>query len=460
MNHSGEDNFNTRYGGTTGEIAVFTDSSRASNLQPPQDQDAPHWQQLGYQHIWMPYCQMQTSPLPLPVVATDEVYLFLADGTRLIDGMASWWTACHGYNHPHILDAMRDQLTKMPHVMFGGINHEPALTLAARLADLAPGNLNRVFFSDSGSVAVEVALKMAVQFWRNRGVEGRHKFVAFQHAYHGDTTGCMSVCDPVNSMHSHFKGFLLEQYSHAVPETANQLKQLESLLAAKQSEIAGVIVEPLVQGAGGMKFHSATALADIRRLCDKFNLLLIADEIATGFGRTGSMFACEQADVVPDIMCVGKSLTAGVLGLAATIATDHVFAAFQSDDPTHALMHGPTFMANPLACAAANASLDLFESEPRLEQVRVIEDALQNQLEPCRTIDQVVDVRVKGAVGVVQVRDLHHIEELRASFVREGVWLRPFGDMIYLTPPLTISPEQLTDLCDAIVRVVRTWSNW
>ena len=398
---------------------------------------------------------MQTSPLPLAVVATEDVYLILEDGRRLIDGMASWWTACHGYNHPHIVQALQDQIARMPHVMFGGINHEPALKLAARLAAIAPGDLNRVFFSDSGSVAVEVALKMAVQFWRNRGVAGRNRFVSFEHAYHGDTTGCMSVCDPVNSMHSHFDGFLLQQYSHSVPKTATDFDRLAALLKSKQSELAGVIIEPLIQGAGGMKFHSPATLASIRQLCDEFDLLMIADEIATGFGRTGTMFACEQAEIVPDIMCVGKSLTAGVMGLAATLATDRIFDAFLSDDPTNALMHGPTFMANPLACAAANASLDLFESEPRLEQVAVIEDIMRKQLEPCRAIDRVVDVRVKGAVGVVQLHQLDRLEELRAQFVNAGVWLRPFGDMIYTTPPFTISPSQLTTLCDAIVRVVR-----
>ena len=414
----------------------------------------------GYRHVWMPYTQMQTAPLPLPVVATEGVYLTLADGRKLIDGMASWWTACHGYNHPHIRQAVEEQLRVMPHVMFGGINHEPALRLAARLAQLTPGNLNRVFFADSGSVAVEVALKIAVQFWLNRGVTGRTKFVSFQNAYHGDTTGAMSVCDPDNSMHSHFKGFLLEQYSHPIPQTEAEHAAFESFLTSKKNEIAGVIIEPLIQGAGGMKFHPPESVSRIRSACNHQNVLLIADEIATGFGRTGTMFACEQAEVVPDLLCVGKALTGGTLSFAATIATDEIFDAFLSDNPTHALMHGPTFMANPLACAAANASLDLFETEPRIQRAKSMDGELSQLLAPCREIDGVIDVRTKGAVGVVQVRRLHNLERLRARIVEEGVWLRPFGDMIYMTPALSMTPEELRTLCEATVRAVQEWSTW
>jgi adenosylmethionine-8-amino-7-oxononanoate aminotransferase len=425
-----------------------------------EKQSPPAWQQSGYRHVWMPYTQMQTAPLPIPVVATEGVYLTLADGRKLIDGMASWWTACHGYNHPHIRSAVEAQLRVMPHVMFGGVNHEPALRLAERLAKLTPGDLNRVFFSDSGSVSVEVALKIAVQYWLNRGVSGRTKFVSFQHAYHGDTTGAMSVCDPDNSMHRHFKGFLLEQYSHPVPQTDDEHSAFEAFLATKNSEIAGVIIEPLIQGAGGMKFHPPESVARIHSACRRQNVLLIADEIATGFGRTGTMFACEQADVVPDILCVGKALTGGTLSLAATIATDEIFDAFLSDDPSHALMHGPTFMANPLACAAANASIDLFETEPRLERALAIERELAELLAPCRNLHGVVDVRSKGAVGVIQVNRLHHVERLRSRLVEEGIWLRPFSDMIYMTPALSITPEELQTLCEATVRVVQEWSTW
>lgn len=420
----------------------------------------PPWQQAGAPFVWSPYTQMKTSPLPIPVVATEGVYLILEDGTRLIDGMASWWTACHGYNHPHIIAKVTEQLQRMPHVMFGGVHHEPALRLASRLAKLLPGDLNHVFFCDSGSVSVEVALKMAVQYWLNRGVTGRAKFLSFRHAYHGDTTGAMSVCDPVNSMHSHFKGFLLEQFTHAVPQNDAEFNELDRFLREKRDTLAGVIIEPLVQGAGGMKFHSPAALATLRQLCDAHGLLLIADEIATGFGRTGTMFACEQASIVPDIMCVGKALTAGTMSFAAAIATDRVFEAFWSDDPGCALMHGPTFMANPLACAAANASLDLFESEPRLTRVAEIELQLAKGLEPCREFAGVVDVRTKGAIGVIQVAELHHLERLRAAFVAAGVWLRPFSDIVYMTPPLTISNDELDTLCNAVREVVGRWATW
>jgi adenosylmethionine-8-amino-7-oxononanoate aminotransferase len=401
---------------------------------------------------------MQTAPLPCPVVATEDVYLILDDGRRLIDGMASWWTACHGYNHPHIRAEVAKQLERMPHVMFGGIHHPQALRLAERLAKRLPGDLQHVFFVDSGSVAVEVALKIAVQYWLNCGERGRSKFVCFRHAYHGDTTGAMSVCDPVNSMHAHFKGYLLEHYPREIPQTSIALSEFRSFLAEKRNELAGVIIEPLVQGAGGMKFHSPEALAGIRHACDEAGLLMIADEIATNFGRTGSMFACDQADIVPDIMCLGKALTGGTMSFAATVARNHVYEAFLSDNPTTALMHGPTYMANPLACAAANASLDLFETEPRLEQARAIERQLTEELSACRDVPEVVDVRCRGAIGVIEVTELHDVNALRADLVRRGVWLRPFGNMIYMTPPLTIRSEPLSELTRATVEAVRASS--
>lgn len=408
-------------------------------------------------NLWMPYTQMHTSPAPTRVVATDDVYLILEDGRRIIDGLASWWTACHGYNHPHVRQAVQAQLETMPHVMLGGITHEPARRLAERLAALAPGELDHVFFSDSGSVSVEVALKMAVQFWLNQNVSGRHRFASFRNAYHGDTTGAMSVCDPVNSMHSHFKGFLLEQFPQPLPRTEEESREFERFVKERRDQLAGVIIEPLVQGAGGMKFHSPDTLRRIADVCKRQNVLLIADEIATGFGRTGTMFACEQASVVPDIMCVGKALTAGTLSMAATIATREVFAAFLSDKPSHALMHGPTYMANPLACAAAHASLDLFETEPRLAQVAEMQTRMQELLEPCRSLAGIVDVRVQGGVGVVQVEELFNLDQLRASFVQEGVWLRPFADMIYITPPFTIG-HRIEPLCEAICYVVKAWA--
>ena len=409
--------------------------------------------------VWQPYTQMKTARPPICVASTEDVYLVLDDGRRLIDGLASWWTACHGYNHPHIRTAVQAQLKTMPHVMFGGILHEPAQKLADRLAKLLPGDLNHVFFSDSGSVAVEVAMKMAVQFWLNQGVSGRNRFVCFENGYHGDTTGAMSVCDPVNSMHSHFKGFLLEQFPRSLPTGEEQVAQFSEFLGQRRDDVAAVILEPLVQGAGGMKFHSPETLANIAAACRKHDVLFIADEIATGFGRTGSMFACEQADVVPDIMCIGKALTGGTITMAATIGTDRVFSKFYSDELHHCLMHGPTYMANPLACAAANASLDLFESEPRLEQAADMEASMKRLLEPCRSISNVVDVRVKGGVGVVQVEELYEIARLRAEFVSEGVWVRPFNDMIYITPPLVIG-DRIEPLCKSVCQVTERWSGW
>lgn len=407
----------------------------------------------------MPYCQMQTEPMPLPVVATEGVHLVLADGRRLIDGMASWWTACHGYNHPHIREAVERQLQVMPHIMFGGLQHEPALRLANRLAAILPGDLNRVFFSDSGSVAVEVAMKMAIQYWRNSGDEKRRRFVCFENAYHGDTTGAMSLCDPVNSMHHRFRGALLEQFCRPIPHSPDEADEFDRFLKTHSHEIAGVFLEPLIQGAGGMKFHYAETVRAIRDACDRHDVLFIADELATGFGRTGEMFAVDAAGVVPDIICLGKALTGGTLGLAATVATDRVFEEFLSDDPANALMHGPTFMANPLACAAANASLDLFETEPRLERARETERELRDGLEPCRNLPGVIDVRSRGAVGVVQVEQLHHLPELRAAFIEAGVWVRPFWDIVYLTPALSMASGELRSLCDAFVDVVSSWAN-
>lgn len=433
-------------------------SNRRATFLPQESQPMPDWQIAGREFIWMPYAQMQTEPLPMPVFGTDGVHITLADGRQLIDGMASWWTACHGYNHPHIADAVQRQLTTMPHIMFGGIHHEPALQLAQRLAELLPGDLNRVFFSDSGSVAVEVAMKMAVQFHRNRGDADRSRFVSFHNAYHGDTTGAMSLCDPVNSLHGRFRGTLLKQFSRPIPTTDGDFGEFESFLAAHAAQIAGVFLEPLVQGAGGMKFHSPETLRRIAEVCRRQETLFIADELATGFGRTGSMFAVEQANVVPDIICLGKALTGGTLGLAATVATDRVFEAFLSDDPTFALMHGPTFMANPLACAAANASLDLFEREPRMARAKEMEAELRTALEPCRGLPGVVDVRCKGAVGVVQVERLHHLTELRQSFIDAGAWVRPFWDIIYLTPALSMTTDELRTLGDTFVDVVRDWA--
>jgi adenosylmethionine---8-amino-7-oxononanoate aminotransferase len=416
----------------------------------------PAWYEAGLAHVWLPYAQMKTVRPPLPVVHTQGCRIVLADGRELIDGIASWWTACHGYNHPHIREAVEHQLARMPHVMFGGLAHEGALTLARRLAALMPGDLERVFFSESGSVAVEVAMKMAVQYWLNRGVRTRKTFLAFKGGYHGDTTGAMAVCDPDAGMHALFHGLLPEHYVVDLPQDEESTATFEGTLERHSDELAGIIVEPLVQGAGGMLFHDAATLQRLRAAADRYQLLLIFDEIFTGFGRTGSMVACETAGVVPDIITVSKALTGGTLPLAATIARRHVFDAFWSDDSMHALMHGPTFMANALACAAANASLDLFEREPRLRQVAEIADALERGLAPCRGLPGVRDVRVKGAIGVVELERIGDLDRLRARFVEQGTFIRPFGNIVYLTPAFTITEEELAMLTGAIAKVLST----
>ena len=416
---------------------------------------SPDWYATGIERTWLPYAQMKTAAPPLAVVATHGCRIMLADGRELIDGIASWWTACHGYNHPHIRAAVERQLAEMPHVMFGGMVHEPALTLARRLTELlAPSGLDRVFFSDSGSVAVEVALKMAVQYWINKGVRGRNKIVAFRGGYHGDTSGAMAVSDPEGSMHAAFRGLLPEQILVDLPVDAESAAALDTVLAQWADKIAAIIVEPLIQGAGGMRFHDPGVLHTLRALADRYELLLIFDEIFTGFLRTGAMFAFQDAGVAPDIVTLSKALTGGTLPLAATVASRKVFEAFWSDDPTKALMHGPTFMANPLACAAANASLDLFEREPRRDQVAKISAALRYGLEPCRTLPGVKNVRVKGAVGVVELDHIENLNALRQRFIAEGVFVRPFGTVIYLAPAFTIAEDELGSLIDAIRRVL------
>jgi adenosylmethionine-8-amino-7-oxononanoate aminotransferase len=406
------------------------------------------------QALWRPYTQMQTASAPLEAVRTQGAHIHLADGRVLIDGVASWWTACHGYNHPHIAAAMARQLAQMPHVMFGGFTHAPAERLAARLAAMLPGDLNHVFLSDSGSVAVEVALKMAVQLWLNRGVAGRTKVLGFRDGYHGDTLGAMSVCDPDEGMHARFGGWLPRQVFADLPRTPAQAAALDALLSERGEDLAAVIVEPLAQGAGGMRFHTPEVLADLARIVRRHGLPLIADEVFTGFGRTGAMFACEQAGVVPDIICLSKALTGGTLALAATVATTEVFEGFLSDDPAFALMHGPTFMANPLACAAANASLDLFETEPRLAQVAEMAQRLEAGLDPCRGLQGVVDVRVMGGVGVVQLARTPDREALKRAFLDRGVWVRPFGDIVYLTPAFIMGDDDLARLTDAVADIV------
>lgn len=415
----------------------------------------PGWHAEWLEHVWLPYAQMKTVSPPLPVVRTHGARIVLADGRELIDGIASWWTACHGYNHPHIKQAVESQLALMPHVMFGGLVHEQALRLARRLTSLLPGDLTRVFFSDSGSVAVEVALKMATQYWTNRGLPARTRFVSFRGGYHGDTAWAMAVCDPEIGMHGQLANLAASHPVVELPCDEETALAIDRVLERYNDDLAGIIVEPLVQGAGGMKFHDAATLKRIRTLADKHDLLLIFDEIFTGFGRTGNMFACEQAGVVPDIITLSKALTGGTLPLAATVATRKVFEAFWSDDPQKALMHGPTFMANALACAAANASLDLFEREPRLKQVADMAAALERDLTQCRESSRVKNVRVKGAIAAVELNHIEDRNALRARFVEHGVFVRPIGNVIYLTPAFTISADELKSLTDAVVSVVR-----
>jgi len=411
----------------------------------------------GATHIWPPYARLTGGAEPLRVARTHGARIVLEDGWELIDGVASWWTACHGYNHPHIRQAVAAQLEVMPHVMLGGLLHEPALRLADRLCALLGAPFERVFFCESGSVAVEVAMKMALQSWLNRGVAGRTRFLAFRGGYHGDTFATMSVCDPEEGMHALFKGALADQLICELPREAASAASAAALDAALErhgASLAGIVVEPLVQGAGGMIFHEPDVLVRLRAAADRHGLPLIFDEIFTGFGRTGTMFAFQQAGVTPDIVTLGKALTGGTLPLACAVAGRSIVEAFESDDPRKALMHGPTFMGNPLACAAANASLDLFETEPRLAEVAAVSEALRAGLEPCRRLAGVRDVRVTGAIGVVELERAADAEALTARFVDEGVWVRPFGRTVYLTPAFTIAPEDLAVLTGAIGKVL------
>jgi adenosylmethionine-8-amino-7-oxononanoate aminotransferase len=414
----------------------------------------PQWLTAGAPHVWRPYCQMKTARPPLPVVATRGSRLVLADGRELVDGLASWWTACHGYNHPRIADALRAQIDRMPHVMFGGLAHEPAYRLASRLAKMLPGDLNHVFFAESGSVSVEIAMKMALQFQINRGVVGRTKFLAFRGGYHGDTLATMTVCDPEEGMHSLFAGVMPAQVIADLPRDVGGEAALDALLAERGHEIAAILVEPLVQGAGGMLLHPPEVLRTLRRLADKHGVLLIFDEIFTGFGRTGTLFAMQAAGIEPDIVTLSKALTGGTLPLSAAVASRRVFEAFWSDDPGAALMHGPTYMANPLACAAANASLDLFEDWAWAKDVARVSAALAEGLEPCRAGQGVVDVRILGAIGIVEFDAPVAVSDLCARFAELGVWIRPMGKLVYLTPAFTTPDADLALLTRAVRTVV------
>lgn len=413
---------------------------------------------MARENLWLPYRQAQTAPAPQIATRTEGARIFLDDGRSLIDGISSWWTACHGYNHPAIAAAVSAQLAQMPHVMLGGLVHEQARRLASRLAAALPGELEHVFFSESGSVAVEVGMKIAVQHWLNRGVSGRTRFLSFRHGYHGDTFAAMSVCDPEEGIHRLFGELVSGQLIVDLPRTSTQLAEFDKTVGRHRDELAGVILEPLVQAAGGMKFHSPETLAAIAETVSKHGVLLLLDEIATGFGRTGSLFACEQAGIAPDVIMLSKALTGGTLPLAATVASEQVYSAFLSDSFEHALMHGPTFAGNALACAAANASLTLFETERRLEQVAAIEERLAEGLAPCSGLAHVTDVRVKGAIGVVQLDRVPNLDALRQAFLEENVWVRPFHDVVYLMPPFVIAEDELETLIQAVSRVVTRWS--
>lgn len=412
----------------------------------------PGWFGDGLTHVWRPYCQMKTAAPPLPVARTDGTRLILADGRELIDGIGAWWTACHGYNHPHIVEAIQKQAAVMPHIMLGGLLHEQAAKLATRLAALLPGDLAYSFFSDSGSVAVEVALKMALQYWRNQKIRGRTKFLSFTDGYHGDTFATMALSDPATGMHGGI-GSAGGNILCALPRDEESTAALEAILARHGEELAAIIVEPMVQGAGGMIFQHWDVPKRLRALADQYNVLLIFDEIFTGFGRTGTLFAATAAETVPDIITLGKGLTGGALPLAVTVASQRVFNAFWSDDPAAALMHGPTFMGNALACAAANASLDLFETEPRLFQANEIPQILAPRLGRLVGHPGIKAVRAMGAIGVVEFDHQPNLDDLKRRAVAEGVFLRPFGRTLYTTPALTMPATEVKKLADVIVKI-------
>ena len=420
----------------------------------------PGWIDLDRRYVWHPYSAIDSGLPVFPVASASGVRIRLEDGRQLIDGMSSWWSAIHGYNHPLLNQALSDQLQKMAHVMFGGLTHQPASELAERLVAITPEPLQSVFFADSGSVSVEVAMKMAIQYWHARGEPAKKRFLTVRHGYHGDTCNAMSVSDPENGMHSIFSSALPEQHFVDAPATPfgascgeAEIFQLEQKLIEVHGETAAIILEPIVQGAGGMRFYSAEYLLKVRQLCDEYELLLILDEIATGFGRTGRLFACKHAGIAPDIMCVGKALTGGYMSLAATLATPEVGSAISAGEPG-LFMHGPTFMANPLACAVALASVDLLLDSPWHARVAALEAGLKAGLAACSGMPHVAEVRVLGGIGVVELRQPVDMKQVQPRFVDAGVWVRPFGRLVYLMPPYVISKDDLAFLTSAVVEVV------
>ncbi len=415
-------------------------------------------------HIWHPYSAINSDLPVYEVASADGVRLKLKDGKELIDGMSSWWCMIHGYNHPQMNEALTKQIKKMSHVMFGGLTHQPAIELTKKLIEITPTALQKVFYSDSGSVAVEVAMKMAIQYWHAKGDIEKNHFISLRSAYHGDTFAAMSVSDPDTGMHSLFKDTITHQIfierpnaRFGEPCNQEQLNELEHVLKNHADEIAALIIEPIVQGAGGMWFYSADYIKKAKVLCDKYNVLTIFDEIATGFGRTGKLFACEYADVSPDIMCIGKALTGGYLTLAATLTTEEVSTTIDKGDPG-VFMHGPTFMANPLACTAALTSINLLLESNWEDKIQNIKQQMLEGLNICKTFDSVNEVRILGAIGVVEMKYAVDLAAITKEFVNAGVWVRPFGKLVYLMPPYIIEKEDLGKLINAVVNILKKYT--